>query len=307
MLQELIITYPKAPEFDRAIRAALFNLTNGIAKGLVQHNVANGLGAWRKFYHRCIPLASDLQDIFIRELYDLKPVSEADIDNLFDEVARIRGLYLKAGPGDDLSDRWFKSAIIRNLPKDLVKNLAFEFRKADTVEDIQSFIIIYLHDPVTGLARGQPGPLICLITQDQAEEEDKTEAKTYSQAAGLAAPHATQQTQPKPEPSQESDLNAAKGDKKGKGKGKGYGECWHCGQWGHPRRECPELLKEKGDIAVLKGKGKGKGKGYKGCKGYKGGKGNGYRGGKNGKGKGGYNSKGLYYYGEEDYYNALGK
>ena len=70
-----------------------------------------------------------------------------------------------------MSDRWVKSAVLRNLANDLVKNLALEFRRAETVEDIQSFIIIYLHDPVTLLARGQPGPLICLITQDQAEAE----------------------------------------------------------------------------------------------------------------------------------------
>ena len=38
------------------------------------------------------------------------------------------------------------------------------------------------------------------------------------------------------------DVNAAtKGAGKGKKGGKGYGECWHCGEWGHPRRECPHL------------------------------------------------------------------
>ena len=83
--------HPKAEEFNRAIKAALLDWTSGIAKGLIRHNVINGLDAWRKLYHRYIPFASDLQDILIRELYDLKPVSEADIDNLFDEVARIKG------------------------------------------------------------------------------------------------------------------------------------------------------------------------------------------------------------------------
>ena len=71
---------------------------------MVQHNVANGLDAWRKIYHRYIPLALDLQDILIREPYDLKPVGEADIDILFDEVARVRNSYLKTGPGGDLSE-----------------------------------------------------------------------------------------------------------------------------------------------------------------------------------------------------------
>ena len=196
------------------------------------HNVSNGLDAWRKLYHRYIPLASDLQDILIRELYDIKPVSESDIDSLFDEVARIRDLYIKAGPSDDLSERWIKSAILRNLPKDLVKNLAFELKKANTIEDIQSLITIYLHDPVTGLARGQPGPLICMTAQQPEEEVAKTEPQSYSQAVTMAQPHAIQQAQPKPEQSQEADLNAVKGGKgknDNKGKGKGYGECWHCG------------------------------------------------------------------------------
>lgn len=93
--------------------------------------------------------------------------------------------------------------------------------------------------------------------------------------------------------------------KREKGKGKGCDECWRCGQWGRPRHECPELLKEKGNVAALKGKGKGKTKGYKGYKGYKGGKGYG-QGGKGGKGKSNYGNKGLNYYSDEDYYNAWG-
>ena len=122
--------------------------------------MANGLDAWRKLYHRYIPLASDLQDIRIRELYDLKPVTEAEIGSSFDEVARINDFCNKAGPADDLSDRWIKSAVLRNLPKDLVKNMAFELKKANTVEDIQSLITIYLHDPPSqGSPEGSRDPL----------------------------------------------------------------------------------------------------------------------------------------------------
>ena len=40
------------------------------------------------------------------------------------------------------------------MPNDLVKSLAFELKKAEAIEDIQSILNIYLHDPVTGLARG---------------------------------------------------------------------------------------------------------------------------------------------------------
>ena len=129
LFTELKTKYPKADEWNRAIMAALLNWTSGIAKGLVQHNVANGLDAWRKLYHRYIPLAADLQDILIRELYELKPVNESEIDSLFDEVARIKDLYIKAGPSDDLSERWIKSVVLRNLFKELATNLAFEFKK----------------------------------------------------------------------------------------------------------------------------------------------------------------------------------
>ena len=62
-------------------------------------------------------------------MYDLKPVSESDIDSLFDEVARIKDLYIKAGPSDDLSERWIKSAVLRNLPKDLVKKYGIRAKK----------------------------------------------------------------------------------------------------------------------------------------------------------------------------------
>ena len=117
MLREPTTKYSNAEEFDRAVRAALLNCSSGIAKGLVQYNVANGSDAWRKLYHRYIPLASYLQDVLIREFYDPKPVSENDIDSLFDEVARIRDLYTKAGPADDLSERWIKSVVLRHLPK----------------------------------------------------------------------------------------------------------------------------------------------------------------------------------------------
>ena len=53
------------------------------------------------------------------------------------------------------------------------------------------------------------------------------------------------------------DFNAATtGAGKGKKGGNGYGECWHCGEWGHPRRECSHFngpSKGKGSLGALKG------------------------------------------------------
>ena len=114
--------------------------------------------------------------------------------------------------------------------------MAFELKKADIIEDIQNLIIIYLHDPITGLARGQAGPLICLTAQeDDGKEADhqgaapsKAEAHQAGAKSGVTAAGANASAQPTPD----TDLNALKGDKNGKGNGKGYGECSHCGQWG---------------------------------------------------------------------------
>ena len=118
---------------------------------------------------------------------------------------------------------------------------------------------------------------------------------------------------------QDWDLYAAtkgsKGNGKGSGKGKGYGECWHCGEWGHPRRECPLLQGKdaaKDSISALNGyKGSGrKGKGKKG----KGGKGYGFKGKGQGNNGGGYYNyrspgkgveKGLNYM-NDDWDNAWG-
>ena len=59
--------------------------------------------------------------VLLDVLYVFEKEKTLTIDSLFDEVARIRDLYTKAGPADDLSDRWIKSAVLRNLLKDLQK------------------------------------------------------------------------------------------------------------------------------------------------------------------------------------------
>ena len=66
-----------------------------------------GVDAWRKLYNRYVPMAEDLQNIFIRELMALKPVNDANVDDFFQEVERIRELYARAGSQDGgLLEKW---------------------------------------------------------------------------------------------------------------------------------------------------------------------------------------------------------
>ena len=294
-LKILTSKYHKVSEYNRAIKSLLLNYTTGIAKGMVEHGVENGLDAWRRLYHHYIPLAEDLKKILMQELYALKPVTENEIDSLFMEVERITELYLKASITEDpMLEQWVMAAILRNLPKQLTRDLALELKKAKSIDDIHNSINIYMYDHQIGMPRNMPGPMLCMAEQDvqKGRQEEQSESKNSAGADAGNSKTETAKTNNAEQDDQEL-YNTGKGGKgkdKHKGKGKGYGECWHCGEWGHPRRECPQFLaqqSQRGSISALKGakNGSWKGNGKKG----KGGKGQGYKG----KGK---NNKGGYYY-----------
>ena len=169
--------------------------------------------------------------------------------NLFAETERITPLYTKAGTDTDaIQDKCIKAAVIQNLPDRTITNLAIRLQNADSVEEMQSIITIYLHDHKTGLPRDQGGPLICL-----AEDEPPTCAAV----AAAQPPEQPMETQDlAPHAAAGGDLDAVKGGKQSSGKGKGCGQCWHYGQMEQPRRECPEWLKLRngaGNVAALKG------------------------------------------------------
>lgn len=100
-LQTVITKYPKAAGFDSATKSASLNWTTGIANNLVSYGVHNGSDAWRTLYNRYIPLVEELQHILIQELMALKPVTENDIDTLFNDFERIIVFYTEAGSVDD--------------------------------------------------------------------------------------------------------------------------------------------------------------------------------------------------------------
>ena len=289
--QELASRCPKTKEYNRALTSALLNYTTGVAKGMMEYGVSNGFDAWRRLYNHYLPLAEDLQQLLIHELYSLSPVNENNIDGLFNQVERIVELYTKYGRADDpISERWIKAAVMRNLPKQLTKDLAMQLRDVKTVDEVRNIVNIYLHDHQTGMPRGQTGPMLCMAEDGQENTvSTSTNANNTKDVAKEDAKDKDNQWDGN------GDVNATtKGNGKGKKGAKGYGECWHCGEWGHPRRECPHIndpAKGKGSLAALKGKqGGGKAKGKHG-KGWKGGKGKGK--GKWGKG---YNNNYNYRY-----------
>ena len=68
-LAELTRQCPKAGEFNRARMFVSLNYTSGNAKAMVEYGIENGFDAWRRLYHHYLPLAEDLQQILIQELY----------------------------------------------------------------------------------------------------------------------------------------------------------------------------------------------------------------------------------------------
>ena len=143
---------------------------------------------------------------------------------------RITDFYVKAGPVDDLFEKWMKVAVLKDIPDKIVIAFALELRKATIVEEMPSVINIYMHDHRAGFPRDMPGPMICSIEYAKQPEEQTEERPDSSK---------TQQTNKTETPSEETIDAATKGDNKGEeGQRKGYGQCWECGEYGHPRREC---------------------------------------------------------------------
>ena len=297
-------------DFNRASLTALLKYTAGIARGIVEYGVNNGLDVWRKFCHHYMPLADDLQQLLIQELYALTPITESTIDSLFNKVERITELYTRHGAEDEqISDKWIKAAVMRNLQKQIIKDLAIQLKDARTTGQVRHIVNIYMHDCQIGMPRGQTGPMLCVASQEDLENTKDEDGKTQDRAEDREFGKAI---------TKDTELYAAtKGKGKGKKGAKGYGECWHCGEWGHPRRECPhlnDLGKAKGSFDALKGgKGKGKtGKGGKGTGKHGWGKGNGYQYRSLGKGVGKglnqvdadwYSAWGSEYNGDYEYYN----
>ena len=250
----------KATEYDRSIKVALTNWTQGIAQGLVEHGTECGFDAWRKLCNRYVPLADDMQNISIRQLRSIKPVSENEMDSSFDETeftreqsAKVRS---KEGP---MSEKWEKFAILQNLPGKVVQTPVVELKRACSVEEIGSTINTYTFDHKSGLPRGQANPMLYLAERHTAEEDNGQESSNVANRQNTVQnsienkEHTNTQSLTDSRAKDGQEFYAAS---KGKGKGK---TCWNCGEKDHFQRECPKA-NDTNIIFLLKGKGKGEGK-----------------------------------------------
>ena len=251
-----------------------------------------------------MPLANDLQNILIRQRMSIKQVAENDMDFLFEEIERIRELYIKVGSNDDpISEKWFRAAVLQNLPAKVVQDIAIEVTKAESIEE--------MFDHRTWLPKGQSNTMLYLTEGGTEDNSQGTPSKNANNKPEEAIKGNNAKTESAD--NENNELYANTKGQKGRGKGK---VCWQCGGAGHFQRECPKgpvQSKDTYTIAALKGKsgykgGYGKGKqgkyGKSNSKGGCGNKNNWYRAPGKAIGKGGINYHG--YSQEDDYYNAWG-
>ena len=147
-----------------------------------------------------------------------------------------------------------------------MKPLALHLESAETFQQVRKLIMRQMHDELTGMLEGENTQPFYSIGQDSPKKEDENDeeqTKTEEDGQKLEQEYLAAL-------SQKGKTSKGGKGKTSKGKGNGYGECWNCGQQGHPPRECPVPGKLHGGVGVqpgataaFKGKGRNKGKGGK--------------------------------------------
>ena len=234
---------PRAYEYNVAIQNVLENYTTDIAEGMVRYGIHNGFDAWRRLFHHYVPLADDLQQLFIQELFELKPVDEHNVDKLFNDIQRISEWYIKNGT-EALAEKAVSSGRKkRNFPIKLSIELSMGLRKFNIVDEIHNVFNIDRHDHRTGLPRGVPGIMIAMAeqaTDTEPANSNNATITTTTIALGVvttednsSCKHTSTTNNNEGIASTGQDFHAV--PKGGKAKsGKRYGQCWECGEWGTP-------------------------------------------------------------------------
>lgn len=139
-LRALSDIYPTSYEYARAVNASLLNWMEGVAQGMVEHGCDNGLGAWRRLYHRYFPGADDSQHLPLDELMSLKQLNDNEVDLLFMGIERPMGWYIKVcAEGESMNNKWVRAALIKSSPKDITQHLGIPLRKAGAVDAVYNF------------------------------------------------------------------------------------------------------------------------------------------------------------------------
>ena len=78
-----------------------------------------------------------MQNILVRQLRNVKPVNENDVDNPFDEVERISELYINVVSQDEpMCERWSTVVMMPGLPDKIIQSNVVPLTGTDTIEEI---------------------------------------------------------------------------------------------------------------------------------------------------------------------------
>ena len=86
----------------------------------------------------------------------IKSITEHEIDGFFDQVERIRELYIKVvNVEEPMCERWAKATIMQNLSANIIKNNVIAIKDVMNTEELQHIVNTYMYGYRTSLPRGQ--------------------------------------------------------------------------------------------------------------------------------------------------------
>ena len=181
-------------------------------------------------------MAQTRQDIILTEILELQPVTDKHVRKFLNRLEELRYKYYQCG-GQQLGETIVRRVIVKCMPKDIIKPLALHLETASTFQQIRKLIMRQMHDELTGMLEGEHAQPLYNVNTEEKPPED-TEENRLAKAEEAWA----QAEQEYYAAALGSKGKGGKGKKGNGGKGgngkKGYGECWNCGQHGHPAREC---------------------------------------------------------------------